>query len=184
MATIKELLGDNYKEGMTFEEAEAALSKCNLADLSRGEYVSKAKYEADTKLLGEYKAQVDGKQAEIDAAVKKAVDEAKAAAKGEYEKALETERMSAKRKHAKEKAYEGLTDEQKGIYDAFLKDDDLTLSEDGESFSNFDDLAKPIREKYKTVFPVDADGSKGKGGLPPVGNKPKPDEYEDYKNLR
>ena len=48
---------------------------------------------------------------------------------------------------------EQLNDEQKGVYDAFLKEDDLKLSDDGESFSNFDELAKPIKEKYKTLFP-------------------------------
>ena len=42
--TLKELLGTNYKEGMTFEEAEKALEGMNLADLSKGEYVSKSKY--------------------------------------------------------------------------------------------------------------------------------------------
>ena len=185
MAKLKELLGESYKEGMTFEEAEAALAKCNLADLNKGEYVSKAKYDADTKLLGEYKAQAEGKQAEIDAAVKKAVDEAKAAAKGEYDKALETERTAAKRKRAREKAYEGLTDEQKGILDAFVKDEDLKLSEDGECFSNFDEATKEIKEKYKSLFPKD-DGSNDKGGLPPAkGETPKKfDEYADYAKLR
>ena len=52
MATIKELLGDAYKEGMTFEEIEAALSTKKLADLSTGDYVSKGKltdYEARAK---------------------------------------------------------------------------------------------------------------------------------------
>ena len=43
MATIKELLGEAYKEGMTFDEIESALSGRKLADLSSGEYVSKGK---------------------------------------------------------------------------------------------------------------------------------------------
>ena len=43
MATIRELLGDNYKDGMTFEEVETALASMKLADLSKGEYVSKGK---------------------------------------------------------------------------------------------------------------------------------------------
>lgn len=43
MATIRELLGDAYKDGMTFEEVETALSGRKLADLSSGEYVSKGK---------------------------------------------------------------------------------------------------------------------------------------------
>lgn len=187
MATLRELLGENYKEGMTLAEAEKALEGKRLVDLSKGEYVSKAKYDDDTKLLNEYKTQVDGKQGEIDSAVAAAVEKTKAEAKAEYEKQLANERTAGKRKRAKEKHYEGLTDEQKGIYDAFLKDDDLTLSDDGESFSNFEELAKPIKEKYKTLFPID-DGSHGKAGIEPVGGgksqTAKFAEYEDYKNLR
>lgn len=167
MATLRELLGSSYKEGMTVEEAETALAGKRLVDLSTGEYVSKAKYDDDTKLLSTYKAQVDGKQGEIDSAVATAVAQAKAEAKTEYEKQLKNERTADKRKHAKEKHYNGLNDEQKGIYDAFIKDDDLKLSEDEESFSNFDELAKPIREKYKSIFPVD-DGSHGKAGVNPA----------------
>lgn len=185
MATFKELFGEKYNPEMTLLEAEKLFEGKRFADLSAGEYVSKAKYDDDTKQLADYKAQLEGKQAEIDAAVKKAVDEAKAAAKGEYDKALETERTAAKRKRAREKAYEGLTDEQKGILDAFVKDDDLKLSEDGESFSNFDEATKEIKEKYATLFPKD-DGSNDKGGLPPEkGKNPeKFDEFADYAKLR
>lgn len=191
MATLRELLGESYKEGMTLAEAEKALSGMNLADLSTGAYVKREKYDADTKLLGDYKTQLDGKQAEIDAAVASAQAAAKAEAmaeaKAEYEKQLENERTADKRKRAKEKHYNGLTDEQKGVYDAFLKEDDLKLSEDGETFSNFDELSKPIREKYKTLFPVD-DGSHGKAGIDPAsGGKAQPadfSEFEDYKKLR
>ncbi len=43
MATIRELLGNSFKEGMTFEELEQALEGKKLADLSSGEYVSKNK---------------------------------------------------------------------------------------------------------------------------------------------
>ena len=44
MATIKELLGDAYKDGMTFEEVETALSGKKIVDLSSGDYVSKDKF--------------------------------------------------------------------------------------------------------------------------------------------
>ena len=44
MATIREILGDSYKEGMTFAEIESALNGKNLADLSGGQYVSVSKY--------------------------------------------------------------------------------------------------------------------------------------------
>ena len=132
----------------------------NGADISRfreenANLVAKyAKYD-------EYKAAVEGKQAEID----KAVEAAKAAAKTEYEKKLESERTADKRKRAKEKHYTGLTDEQKGVFDAFIKDDDLKLADDGESFSNFEELSKSVKEKYKTLFPADPNGSNKKAGL-------------------
>lgn len=38
---LEELLGDAYKEGMTFDEVKAALSGKKLADLSTGKYVNK-----------------------------------------------------------------------------------------------------------------------------------------------
>lgn len=43
--TIKELLGDAYREDMTLAEIESALAGKKLADLSTGEYVSKKKYD-------------------------------------------------------------------------------------------------------------------------------------------
>jgi hypothetical protein len=43
--TIKELLGDAYREDMTIAEIESALAGKKLADLSTGEYVSKKKYD-------------------------------------------------------------------------------------------------------------------------------------------
>ena len=43
--TIKELLGDAYREDMTLAEIETALANKKLADLSTGEYVSKKKYD-------------------------------------------------------------------------------------------------------------------------------------------
>ena len=84
MATLRELLGSAYKDGMTLQEAESALSGKNLVDLSTGDYVSKSKYIDDTKLLNTYRTQAENKQAEIDAAVERAKTEAQAAAKAEY----------------------------------------------------------------------------------------------------
>lgn len=43
--TIKELLGDAYREDMTLAEIESALAGKKLADLSTGEYVAKKKYD-------------------------------------------------------------------------------------------------------------------------------------------
>jgi len=46
---LKDLLGSNYHDDMTFEEISNALSSMKLADLSTGAYVDKNKYEADIK---------------------------------------------------------------------------------------------------------------------------------------
>lgn len=54
--TLKELLGNSYRDGMTVEEAEKVLgeSGAKLFDLSKGDYVGKGRYqtlEADVKAL-------------------------------------------------------------------------------------------------------------------------------------
>lgn len=46
---LKELLGSNYHDDMTFDEISNALSSMKLADLSTGAYVDKNKYEAEIK---------------------------------------------------------------------------------------------------------------------------------------
>ena len=45
MATLRELLGESYRENMTFEEIESVIGGMKLADLSTGEYVSKGKFD-------------------------------------------------------------------------------------------------------------------------------------------
>ena len=85
MATFRELLGEAYKDGMTVEELENAISTMKLADLSSGEYVSKGK-------LSDYERRM--KEAEKKLA-EKLTDEEKAQAelakREEYYKALEKE---------------------------------------------------------------------------------------------
>lgn len=46
---LKDLLGENFHEDMSFDEISNALSGMKLADLSTGAYVDKNKYEADIK---------------------------------------------------------------------------------------------------------------------------------------
>lgn len=61
--TLQELLGENFKEGMTVEEISNQISQMKLADLSKGDYVAKGKLtEAENKIkaiskeYGDYKA--------------------------------------------------------------------------------------------------------------------------------
>ena len=48
---LKEILGDAFKEDMSFADIETALAGMKLADLSTGQYVDKNKYDTDTKKL-------------------------------------------------------------------------------------------------------------------------------------
>ena len=55
MATLKELLGNAYREDMTLAEIEEATKAMNLADLSGGGYVSLGKYNALLQERDDYK---------------------------------------------------------------------------------------------------------------------------------
>lgn len=44
MATLKDILGEAYREDMTLADIESAIASMKLADLSSGEYVSKSKF--------------------------------------------------------------------------------------------------------------------------------------------
>ena len=85
MAILKELLGESYKENMTFEEIETALSSKKLADLSSGEYVSKGKLtDYETRMKKAEKALADKLTKEEKAQIELAKRE-------EYYKQLEKE---------------------------------------------------------------------------------------------
>ena len=85
MATLKDILGEAYREDMTLADIESAIATMKLADLSSGEYVSKGK-------LMDYETRA--KKAEK-ALAEKLTEEEKAqielAKKEEYYKALEKE---------------------------------------------------------------------------------------------
>lgn len=59
MPELKELLGSAYKEGMTFDEANAALKDRKLVDLESGEYVGKGKYDSAIKERDEARKERD-----------------------------------------------------------------------------------------------------------------------------
>ena len=85
MATLKDILGEAYREDMTLADIESAIANMKLADLSSGEYVSKGK-------LTDYERRM--KEAEKKLA-DKLTDEEKALAeqaeREEYYKQLEKE---------------------------------------------------------------------------------------------
>ena len=59
---LKEMLGDAYKDGMTFDEINNFFADKKFADLSTGNYVDKNKYESEVKTLQE---QLSAKDTEL-----------------------------------------------------------------------------------------------------------------------
>ena len=56
---LKEVLGDAYKEGMTFDEVANFFEGKKFADLSTGNYVDKNKYDSEVKSLRDQLSQKD-----------------------------------------------------------------------------------------------------------------------------
>lgn len=72
---LKELLGDAYVEGMSFEDIQNALSSKNLVDLSAGGYVDVNKYNRE---VNDLKNQLSSKTKELKNTATKASDESNA----------------------------------------------------------------------------------------------------------
>ena len=72
---LEELLGDAYKEGMTFDEVKAALSGKKLADLSTGNYVNKEMATKEkTDLQNSLNQQIEDLQNQLNAKANEAKD--------------------------------------------------------------------------------------------------------------
>ena len=83
---LKELLGDAYKEGMTFEEVSNFFEGKKFADLSTGNYVDKNKYESEVNTL---KTQLSEK----DTALKNRMSDDEKVKLAQQEKDAEIERL-------------------------------------------------------------------------------------------
>lgn len=139
MATLKDILGESYRENMTLAEIESAISTMKLADLSSGEYVSKGK-------LTDYERRM--KEAEKKLA-EKLTEEEKAqielAKREEYYKQLEKE--NARNKYLNKLA--------KTIKDEKVLNEIADLYADGDFATAIDKqneyLAKYHSEMEKTI---------------------------------
>lgn len=139
MATLKDILGESYRENMTLAEIESAISTMKLADLSSGEYVSKGK-------LTDYERRM--KEAEKKLA-EKLTEEEKAqielAKREEYYKRLEKE-------NARNKYFNKLA---KTIKDEKVLNEIADLYADGDFATAIDKqneyLAKYHSEMEKTI---------------------------------
>ena len=85
MASLKDILGESYREDMSLSDIESAISSMKLVDLSNGDYVAKGK-------AADYEARM--KKAEKALAEKMSAEEkaqAEAEKREEYYKSLEKE---------------------------------------------------------------------------------------------
>ena len=85
---LKEVLGDAYKEGMTFEEVSNFFEGKKFADLSTGNYVDKNKYESEVNSL---KTQLSEK----DTALKNRMSDDEKIKLAQQEKDAEIEKLKA-----------------------------------------------------------------------------------------
>lgn len=85
---LKEVLGDAYKEGMTFEEVSNFFEGKKFADLSTGNYVDKNKYESEVNSL---KTQLSEK----DTALKNRMSDDEKVKLAQQEKDAEIEKLKA-----------------------------------------------------------------------------------------
>lgn len=85
---LKEMLGDAYKDGMTFEEVSNFFEGKKFADLSTGNYVDKNKYENEVNSL---KTQLSAKDEEL----KSKLNDDEKNALNQREKDAEIERLKS-----------------------------------------------------------------------------------------
>lgn len=85
MATLKDILGESYRDDMTLADIETAIASMKLADLSTGEYVSKGKLTDYERRMKEAEKKLEAKLTEEEKA------KIEIAKREEYYKALEKE---------------------------------------------------------------------------------------------
>lgn len=168
MATIRELLGEAYKEGMTLEEIDNALSGKKLADLGSGEYVSRGK-------LNDYEKRM--REAEKKLAERLTDDEKREAellAREEHYKALEREnnRIKMKERLSKSITDQKILDEVATLYADGKIDEALDLQNDYNAKTRVE-MEKQIKAELLKSNPTPAPQNGGQKGL----------TKEDFKNM-
>lgn len=91
MATLQEILGEAYKDGMTVEEIQTALANKKVVDISTGAYVSVSKYQALERERDSFKQKWSDTLTEQQKAEQRAIEE-----KQKYDLAI---KENAKYKH-------------------------------------------------------------------------------------
>lgn len=167
---LKEVLGDAYKEGMTFEEVSNFFEGKKFADLSTGNYVDKNKYESEVNSL---KTQLSEK----DTALKNKMSDAEKVQLAQQEKDAEIEKLKAMLTNntisGNKNTVNGITLSAREILGLDANDDsyvafvDNITTEDSTKSSNIatyvSKLVKDAYEKGKKDATKDDMGNMGKG---------------------
>lgn len=150
---LQEMLGDAFREGMSIEEINTALSGKKFADLSTGAYVDKNKYEADIKAKND---ELKKKSDELTA--KMSTDELAKAKEAEKDKLIETlkkqvfdsqvynSKSTAEAAMAASKTTLGIPDNDTA-YDAFLSSIATDNVENTKTLATY--INKLIQDSYK-----------------------------------
>lgn len=150
---LKELLGEAYKEGMTFEEVNTALSSMKLADLSTGKYLNKDMVEAERAKLENEK-----KDLEQQLNAKLTDDEKTAKLTAEKDKQIQKlmEQLKANTMSANKNKIFSATNEIRGKIEIADTDEEfgkfaglITLEDDDNSSYVSNYLSKLIKNAYE-----------------------------------
>lgn len=167
---LKEMLGDAYKEGMTFEEVSNFFEGKKFADLSTGNYVDKNKYESEVNSL---KTQLSEK----DTALKNKMSDDEKAKLAQQEKDAEIERLKTMLTNTaitgNKNTVNGITLSAREILGLDANDenyvsfvDNITTEDDTKSTSIATYVTKLVKDAYekgKKDATKDDMGSMGKG---------------------
>ena len=167
---LKEMLGDAYKEGMTFEEVSNFFEGKKFADLSTGNYVDKNKYESEVNSL---KTQLSEK----DTALKNRMSDDEKVKLAQQEKDAEIEKLKTMLTNTaitgNKNTVNGITLSAREILGLDANDenyvsfvDNITTEDDTKSTSIATYVTKLVKDAYekgKKDATKDDMGSMGKG---------------------
>lgn len=184
---LKEMLGDAYKEGMTFEEVSNFFEGKKFVDLSTGNYVDKNKYENEVNTL---KTQLSEK----DTALKNKMSDDEKAKLAQQEKDAEIERLKTMLTNTtisgNKNTVNGITLSAREILELDANDEsyiafvDNITTEDSTKSSNIatyvSKLVKDAYEKGKKDATKDDMGNLGKGKGNANGQNDPKDELGEF----
>ena len=150
---LKEMLGDAYKDGITFDEINNFFADKKFADLSTGNYVDKNKYESEVKTLQE---QLSAKDTEL----KNRLSDDERASLAQQEKDKEIEKLKQMLKdntiNGNKSTVNGITHSVRDMLglDANDKDfmafvDNITSEDSSKSTSVATYVSKLVKDAYE-----------------------------------